>query len=139
MDKISKTEAKSRLLTILTRHVGQEKAIGMGELYERVYGKSWRHRINDTRPVRYLITELRNGGALIGDIRTPTGAGYYLARSVHELKMFFDRRKHEAVKKLDMIARMQHIGLPELLGQMQLNLREGAHGRNLEGEEQRGQ
>jgi len=128
MNKILKTEAMSRLLAILTRHIGIEKAIGMGELYTRVYGKPWLHRINDTRDLRHVITELRNKGVLIGETRSQTGGGYYLARSAHELKMFFDRRKHEAVKKLAMIANMQKIGLPELLGQMQLNLREGTHG-----------
>jgi len=128
MNKILKTEAKSQLLAILTRHIGIEKAIGMGELYTRVYGKSWLHRINDTRPLRHVITELRNGGALIGETRSPTEPGYYLARSVHELKMFFDRRMQEVVKKAAMIARMKNIGLPELLGQMQLNLREGTNG-----------
>jgi len=135
VDKISKSEAKGRLLAILTRHIGIEKAIGMGELYSRVYDKDWRHRINDTRDLRHVITELRYTGVLIGETRSQTGGGYYLARSAHELKLFFDRRKHEAVKKLAMIASMQNIGLPELLGQMQLNLREGTDGEALEPEE----
>jgi len=119
---------KNVALAILTRHVGVERAVGMGELYVSVYGNPWQHRINDTRRLRALITELRWEGALIGETRSKQGGGYYLARSTHELGMFFERRTHEAVKKLAMIARMKQIGLPELLGQMQLNLREGGNG-----------
>jgi len=116
------SEHKSRLLAILTRHVGIEKAIGMGELYERVYGKPYQNRINDTRELRRLITELRMDGSLIGETRSHSGGGYYLARSVSELNDFFDRRKREAIKKLALVAHMQRVGLPELMGQMVLNL-----------------
>lgn len=119
---MNKDEAKARLLAILTRHVGEEKAIGMGELYSQVFGEPWSHRINDTRKLRRLITELRYDGSLIGETRAKTGGGYYLARSVFEMGEFVRRRKREALRKLAMIAAMQRIGLPELLGQMQLNL-----------------
>ncbi len=113
------------MLSILTRHVGIEKAIGMGELYERVYGRPWKNRINDTRALRSLITELRYEGALIGETRSKSGGGYYLARSAHEMAGFFRKRKREALQKLYMISRMQNVGLAELLGQMQLSLTQG--------------
>jgi len=108
----------------LTRHVGEEKAIDMGELYCRVYGKEWRNKINDTRKLREIITELRYEGCLIGEVRRRDRGGYYLARSVSELNEFFERRTHEALKKLRMISSMKKIGLPEMLGQMTLNLAE---------------
>jgi hypothetical protein len=135
MQRAAKAEAKSRVLTILSRHVGIEKAVGMGELYERVYGENWQNRINDTRRLRSLITELRYDGTLIGETRTRQGGGYYLARSSHELGQFFGRRKREALKKLNMIAAMQRIGLDELLGQMRLNLGALSHAENAEGAE----
>jgi len=119
---MTKDEAKVRMLGILTRHVGIEKAIGMGELYEQVFLKPWHNRINDSRPLRKLITEARYEGYLIGETRSRSGGGYYLARSAHELAGFFRKRKREALKKLYMIARMQRVGLAELLGQMQLSL-----------------
>jgi len=115
-------KAKGRVLMILTRHVGREKAIGMGELYEQVYGERWHNRINDTRELRRVITELRYEGSLIGETRSKSGGGYYLARSVSELNSFFDKRKREALKKLDLISKMKKIGLPELMGQMIMNL-----------------
>lgn len=113
---------EARLLSILTRHIGEEKAIGMGELYERVFGKPYQHRINDTRKLRKLITELRYSGTLIGETRSNTGGGYYLARSVSEMNEFFNRRTHEALKKLHMVSCMKKVGLPELMGQMIMNL-----------------
>jgi len=120
---MTKDQAMRRMLGILTRHVGIEKAVGMGELYEMVFEKPWKNRINDTRSLRRLITEARYEGVLIGETRKMSGGGYYLARSTYELSGFFQRRKKEALKKLHMVARMQKIGLAELLGQMQLSLR----------------
>jgi len=128
-------EAKGRILTILTRHVGIENAIGMGELYERVYCEPWSNRINDTRALRKIITDLRFAGSLIGETRGKNCGGYYLARSAHELKMFFDRRKAEALKKLKMISVMMNVGLPELLGQMSLNLKAQGAGRRAQDNE----
>jgi len=122
--KVSRDQAKSKVLAILTRHVGEEKAIDMGELYRRVYGKEWSNKINDTRKLREIITELRYEGCLIGETRRRNRGGYYLARSVSELNDFFERRIHEALKKLRMISSMKKIGLPEMLGQMTLNLAE---------------
>ena len=114
---------KARALAILTRHIGEEKAIDMGELYRRVFDKDWNHKINDTRPLRNIITILRNEGCLIGDTRSSKGGGYFIARSVSELNEFFDRRTHEALKKLRMVSNMKKIGLAEMLGQMALNLK----------------
>jgi hypothetical protein len=119
---------EARLLAILTRHVGLEKAVDMGELYERVFEKTYAHKINGTRQLRTLITDLRHQGALIGETRSREGGGYYLARSAHELNEFFERRKREALKKLLMVSRMKRISLAELLGQMQMNLGERREG-----------
>jgi hypothetical protein len=122
---MSEEDVKRAIVMILSRHIGKEKAIGMGELYYQVYRKTWRHRINDTRELRQEIKGLRYQGVLIGETRSRTGGGYYLARSTYELEDWFRRRKREALKKLDMIAKMKNIGLPELLGQMQLGLTTG--------------
>ena len=114
---------KAKALAILTRHIGEEKAIDMGELYRRVYDRDWKNKINDTRKLRTLITKLRYEGCLIGSTRSQRGGGYYIARSSSELNEFFDRRTHEALKILKLVSNMKHIGLGEMLGQMALNLR----------------
>lgn len=129
---IARGEAKARVLGVLTRHVGQEKAVGMGELYQEVFSDMWRNRINDTRILREIITELRNDGSLIGETRSREGGGYYLARSAHELGAWFQRREHEWLKKAAMLARMKRLSLNEYLGQKSLNLtpRTEARGEN---------
>lgn len=116
-------ELKAKVLTILTHHVGRERAIGMGELYSRATGEPWTHRINHTRALRKAITELRYEGALIGETRAQSGGGYYLARTVGELTDYFERRTHEALKKLRMVSVMKRCSMEELLGQMLLNLK----------------
>ena len=123
---MNRDQLKTNVLGILTRHIGKEKAIGMGELYKRVYGKPWENRINDTRALRRLITELRYEGYLIGEVRSRTGGGYYLARSESELEDFFGRRTQEALRKLKMVSCMKNLGLAEFLGQLSLDLEEGA-------------
>jgi len=126
--KQDQEQYKARALAILTRHIGEEKAIDMGELYRRVYDREWKNKINDTRKLRTLITTLRYEGCLIGSTRSKRGGGYYIARSSSELNDFFDRRTHEALKILGLVSNMKHIGLGEMLGQMALNLRTGETG-----------
>ena len=76
---MKKAEAQTRLLQTLSRHVGVEKALGMAELFELVYGRPVADRINDTRVLRKIITSLRLGGAPIASVSRPDGGGYYLA------------------------------------------------------------
>ena len=121
---MDREQAKGTIMIILSRHVGREKAIGMGELYERVFGESYDHRINDTRPLRKLITDLRYDGALIGESRGQTGGGYYLARSTHELGEWFRKREREWLRKAHMLSRMKKLSLNEYLGQKILGLTE---------------
>jgi len=123
---------KAKALAILTRHIGEEKAIDMGELYRRVYDREWKNKINDTRKLRTLITGLRYEGCLIGSTRSKRGGGYYIARSSSELNEFFERRTHEALKILGLISNMKHIGLDEMLGQMALNLQGKKEPQNIE-------
>lgn len=112
------------VLGILTDHIGRENAIGMGELYSRAFGKKWQHRINDTRKLRKIVTQLRFEGRAIGAVCGSTGGGYYLARSRSELKDYFDRVEHEALKRLLMVSRMKKISLPERMNQLSLELGE---------------
>lgn len=117
---------KGRIVTILSRHVGITRAIGMGELYSRVYGKPWKNRINDTRGMRYLITDLRNEGVPICSLTSHSGGGYYLASTNGELDSWLGRDHRKALRILAREAKIRRTTLPELLGQMRLNLTEVA-------------
>lgn len=124
MEKISNEEARARLMETLSRHVGKENAIGMDELHERVFGEKIYHKINDTRDLRTLITALRRKGIPIGSTSSQTGGGYYLVRAGSELDEYCSRLHSRALSALVLEARLRKQALPELLGQMQMNLQE---------------
>jgi len=113
---------RSRLLAELSRHVGEINAIGMAELYEAVFGGAWRHRINDTKKLRELVTEMRNEGIPICSVPSSCGGGYYLASAGSELKNYTERDKKRALRILSRVSRIEKISLPELLGQMRLRM-----------------
>ena len=111
---------KGRLLAILTRHVGHEKAVDMGALFEQVFGREWHNKINDTRELRTLITEARDEGVPICSVSRQQGGGYYLAAVDSELQDYLKRLRGRALRALQREARLRRQSLPELLGQMQL-------------------
>lgn len=121
-DVISNEEATSKILMILSRHVGEEKAIDMGELYQRVFEKSYSNKINNTRRLRTVVTALRRKGIPIGSTVAQNGGGYYLVRAGSELDEYCGRLRRAALNKLVMEAKLRKISMPELLGQMQMNM-----------------
>lgn len=114
-----KQTRKTMLLFIMAGHVGRSKKIGMGELHEEVFKQGWNHRINDTRSLRTLITELRNDGTPI----CSDSNGYWLASAGSELNYYCSRLHDQALKKLIQEARLRKMSLPDLLGQTTLELR----------------
>ncbi|MFA7175897.1 MAG: hypothetical protein WC114_01505 [Smithellaceae bacterium] len=114
---------KSAVQVMLTRHIGPGNGIGMGELYFAATGKPWSNRINDTRVLRKMITELRKEGAAIcSDVAN----GYYLAQTAEDLSAHCGRLRKSALKKLALEARLRRIALPDLIGQIALELDKGA-------------
>lgn len=122
---MTKTELKNRLLAVLTRHIGKNRAIGMARLYEEVFGEAWSDKINDTRKLRSLITELRKEGVPICSTPSQTGGGYYLASAGSELEAYCSKLRTSALKKLALEAKLRNMTLPELLGQLTLSLTGG--------------
>ncbi len=121
--KLEKERARARLLTVMTRHVGASRAIGMGELYSLIFGKEWRNRQNDTRALRKLITDARREGIPICSRCCGTGTyGYFLAAAGSEMTDYIERLVKQGLKKLVQAARLKKISLPELLGQMALEV-----------------
>lgn len=126
MDKMTpedKERYKAMILKELTTHVGTGRAIGMGELFVQVFGESWDNRINDTRRLRSLITELREEGIPICSRVIRSGGGYYIAAAGSELENYCAKIERQAVKKLAQVSRMRKLSLPALMGQLSLDLR----------------
>lgn len=119
---VSVSELRARLMEILAQHVGRENAIGMGELYKAVYGQPWNNRINDTRALRYLITDARRRNVPILSSRSTVGGGYYLPAAGSEGRRQAEKWKAEALRKLQLAANLEKVGLAEVLGQMRLSL-----------------
>ena len=121
MEKLTKEDmaaARIRIVAIMARRVGPEKKIGMGELFEQVFQRPWNHRINDTRLLRDLITEMRfDGFAIMSDQH-----GYWNAASGSEIKTYCDKEKKRALFILEKISRIRNLTLPELMGQIRLEL-----------------
>jgi len=116
---------KMRTLMILTDHIGALNAVGMGDLYEMATGEHWKNRINDTRLIRKVVAQLRHEGQRICSSSAPDG-GYYLASAASELVDYLRRNKSRALKMLAMNSAMMRVSLPELLGQIKLELEGGA-------------
>ncbi len=113
---------KAKVMMVLSSHVGRGRAIGMADLYTEVYGKSPRSRITGTRRLRKLITGLRNRGVPICSVADAEGGGYYIPAAGSEMEAHLKRLRNQGLKKLVQEAHLRKISLPELLGQISLNL-----------------
>jgi hypothetical protein len=123
MTESEKKLYKERLLMEMPHHFGKSRAIGMGELYQLIFGEAWAHRINDTRRLRKLITELRREDGLpICSLPANSGGGYYYASAGSELAEFCETLRRRALKILAMEAKIRKISLAELVGQLRLDL-----------------
>ena len=121
-EEIEYHKIKGLISATLATHIGEPNAVGMGELYETVFGSPWTHRINDTRRLRKYITILRREGMPICSVSTPDGGGYYLPAGTSELVNYLRRSKVRALKILSRVAKIQKVSLPDLLGQMRLEM-----------------
>jgi hypothetical protein len=114
--------ARLKIYMVMMQHVGPDKKIGMGELYQEVFGAKWAHRINDTKKIRSLVTEMRQQGQPIMSDTSSSAGGYWIAASASEVNDWADRTKSRALKILSRISKVKKISLPEFLGQLQLEL-----------------
>lgn len=114
--------AKTRLLMTMMRHVGKANAIGMGDLYEKVFEEKWNHRINDTRVLRKIMTSIRREGVPICSACDRSGGGYWIAGAGSDLESYCKKMRSRALKILSAEACLRKMTLAELFGQMQLDI-----------------
>jgi hypothetical protein len=110
------------VLQVLSRHIGRGKAINMAALFTEVYGAPPRNTITGTRRLREIITRLRTQGVPICSAADMDGGGYYLPAAGSELEAYCGRLRSQALKKLKQEAELRKVALPQLLGQIQMNL-----------------
>lgn len=120
---MTETEVELKLMKALSKHPGKTRAIGMGELYEAVYGKPYNNKINGTRQLRKVITKLREEGQPICSTSGKAGGGYFMASAGSDLQQYCDRLRNQALRKLALMAKLRKQTLPQLLGQIQMELK----------------
>ncbi|MEW6264931.1 MAG: hypothetical protein AB1641_17795 [Thermodesulfobacteriota bacterium] len=120
-------KARSRLLETLAGHVGQEKAVGMDELFELVFQRPVAHKINDTRELRRLITQIRLDGVPIASVPRSDGGGYFLASAGSELEDYLTRLRRRGLAALALEAKLRRLSLNDLLGRVRFNLKDDFH------------
>lgn len=106
------------LLQTLSLHIGQANGIHVKALVMEITGNT-NSEAHEERVVRELISNLRMQGHHI--CGTPS-AGYFIAQTEEELndtcKFLFNR----AMTSLEQVARMKKVSLPDLSGQLGLDL-----------------
>jgi hypothetical protein len=128
MKKMSKDEitaAKMKLYAVMLQHVGPDKKIGMGELFETVFDRPWHHRINDTKALRKLITDMRRDGMPVVSSSSTTNGGYWVSASGSEINAYCEQARRRALSILGRVAAIRRVSLPEYLGQMALEMEAG--------------
>jgi len=113
---------KLKVMAALTDHVGEQKAISLPALTEKVFGPPCADPYNDSnaRRLRSLIDALQKEGKEICSLVRQEGGGYYLSAAASQYQKNIDRIKKAGLKKLAKAARMENIGLPKLLNQLAL-------------------
>lgn len=122
--KIEREARRNDIMGILSHHVGRCRAIGMGELYTKVFKREWRNRINDTRDLRHEIEALQKDGRRICSVTDAVGGGYYLPATDSEWDAFKNRRIGQAARQLNRMRAMYRISVEEAMRQVQLVLEE---------------
>lgn len=95
--------------TLATRHTGKTRGIKASELA--------RELAICERELRKLISSAREDGVLIAG---HPSTGYYIAATSDEVEQYCEFLIHRALHSLKLVSRAKNIGLPQLMGQLNL-------------------
>jgi hypothetical protein len=96
---------------------GENNAIPMIEIHERIFGPEWGDKINATRDIRHAIDALQWDGFPVASGQR----GYYTAAfNGSEMDKFYRKIRKEALRKLAKISRMRRVALREEAAQLAL-------------------
>lgn len=117
--------AKSRLLQEMTLHFGKNRAIGAGELFEKVFLRPYEgNKITGTRALRWLIENVKYGDnpSLIAFSCCTVRPGYYIPDSDGERREFFAREEKKVKKKIGRLARLNRMAAGVYANQLALSI-----------------
>ena len=121
-EPVDTPERRIQILSILTHHIGKANAIGMGELYYKVFGEPYENRINDTRRLRTILKHMKNDGTAICSCCSSNGGGYYLAAADSERDDYYRQIFMNAVGRLARLGHQRKMSRQELSAQTVLLL-----------------
>jgi len=104
------------VLAELQRHIGADNGIHVRELVYRITNAVMRDEALE-RKVREIVTELRMQGQ---HVCGHPASGYYIAATAQELEATCEFLYQRAMTGLSQVARMKHVSLPDLRGQLHL-------------------
>jgi|GEM_PF-1068604 hypothetical protein len=120
--------AKSNLFLEMTRHLGESRKIGAGELFQKVFRRAYEgNKISGTRALRKLIEEVKYGSEAIMIAHSCTNrGGYYIPVTDTELLEYRDRCNRQVKEKIGRLAKLFGINAAAYAGQLALEMRGGA-------------
>jgi len=119
-------QAKSRLLIELTRHIGKARAIGAGELFEKVFLRPYEgNKMTGCRRLRKLIEEVKYdlvNPVFIAHSCCTVKPGYYHPSSDSERREYVAREEKKVKKKIGRLARLNRMNEAAYIGQLALQM-----------------
>lgn len=107
-------------ILVIGRHASRARAISMADLFYRVFREDFSHE--KSRKLRKIVSEMRRRGLPICATQSREGGGYYMAYAGSDVADYCRARKMAALKILKTVAVLQGKTLPELLGQMSIDM-----------------
>jgi biotin operon repressor len=108
--KLTADQQRAHLVqSLAARHTGRDRGVSAAELAKTL-------GIGE-RELRKLISSAREDGVLIAG---HPSTGYYIAATAEEVEQYCEFLIHRAVHSLKLVSRAKNIGLPQLLGQLNL-------------------
>jgi hypothetical protein len=122
-------QAKSRLLLEMTRHIGKSRAIGAGELFEKVFLRPYEgNKMTGCRDLRKLIEAVKYGpeAVFIAASCCNIRSGYYLPATDSERREYVARKERQLKKSIGRLGRLNQMNAGDYAGQLALEMREEA-------------
>ncbi len=118
-------ELKQKVRAILERHQGPDDCVNMFELFHAVTGLPVipGRKINQTRPIRSLVEQLRREGCPIA-LRSGPNGGYFWARNDEELQSTITWFHDRAMSSLRQEAVLKRMEPAEVVKQYEIELTE---------------
>ena len=135
-NRLKKTEqdrerelAKGRLLMEMTKHIGRNRSIGAGELFEIVLQRPYEgNKMTGCRELRKLIEAVKYGpeAVFIAHACCNIRPGYYLPSSDSERREYVARVERQLKRKIGRLARLNQMNAGAYAGQLALEIQETA-------------